>query len=65
MDVRLLKDKIQNDLDSYTVLNHYLQPYHNKGRLKAGQHISNPFLGQPQKTPSLVLSHLLKLSIKF
>ncbi len=55
MDVRILKDKIQNDLDSYAVLNHYLQPYHTKGRLKSGQHISNPFLSQPQKTPSFNL----------
>ena len=35
------------------ILNYYLKPYHDKGILKKGQLISNPFLHpEKQKTPS-------------
>ncbi|MHA7056786.1 toprim domain-containing protein [Aquimarina sp. M1] len=48
----LNKKNILSLTDSYTLLNFYLKPYHNKGLLKHGSLISNPFLSQKQKTPS-------------
>lgn len=48
----LTKENILNKIDLQDAFNHYLQPYHNKGILKQGKHISNPFLPNKQKTPS-------------
>ncbi|WP_066315508.1 toprim domain-containing protein [Aquimarina aggregata] len=48
----LNKENIINLTDSHTLLNYYLQAFHNHGILKQGKHISNPFLSQKQKTPS-------------
>lgn len=39
-------------VDSYTILTHYLRPYHNEPKLLQGVNISNPFLAERQKTPS-------------
>ncbi|WP_103866724.1 toprim domain-containing protein [Aquimarina sp. I32.4] len=51
-DTILNKENIIKLTDSQTLLNYYLQPFHNKGQLKQGQLISNPFLADKQKTPS-------------
>ena len=48
----LNKENIIARTDTYNLLNHYLKPYHKNGDLKKGQHISNPFLTEQQKTPS-------------
>ncbi|GAA3522305.1 bifunctional DNA primase/helicase [Aquimarina addita] len=48
----ITKENIIKRIDSQTLLNYYLQPYHAKGRLQQGKHISNPFLSEKQKTPS-------------
>ncbi|MFZ4706814.1 MAG: AAA family ATPase [Bacteroidales bacterium] len=49
----LSKEDILNKVSTYDILNHYLQPFHNFGsRLTEGKNISNPFLGERQKTPS-------------
>jgi len=48
----LNKENIINRTDSQRLLNYYLQRFHDKGQLKKGQHISNPFLSNKQKTPS-------------
>lgn len=49
----LSKENILRKVSSYDILNHYLQPYHNKGKLKKGQLISNPFIfPDQQQTPS-------------
>lgn len=53
MDTDILtKENILDKIELHDAFNHYLQPYHNKGILKQGKHISNPFLSQKQKTPS-------------
>lgn len=44
--------KILEKLKGDVIMNYYLAPFHNKGFLKQGQHISNPFLIREQKTPS-------------
>ncbi len=49
---QLNKENILKQKDTYELLNYYLQPYHNRGLLKQGRHISNPFLSEKQKTPS-------------
>ncbi len=46
------KENILNKIALQDVFNYYLQPYHNKGVLQKGKHISNPFLPKKQKTPS-------------
>ncbi|WP_024773009.1 toprim domain-containing protein [Aquimarina macrocephali] len=46
------KENILNKIELQDAFNYYLQPYHNKGILKQGKHISNPFLAKKQKTPS-------------
>lgn len=46
------KENILNKIELQDAFNYYLQPYHNKGILKQGKHISNPFLTKKQKTPS-------------
>lgn len=46
------KEEILVKVSSYDILNHYLQPYHNSGRLLAAKNISNPFQAEKQKTPS-------------
>jgi hypothetical protein len=46
------KEEILQKLGSYDILNHYLLPYHNQGRLIAGKNISNPFSPKKQETPS-------------
>ncbi|TSE04053.1 toprim domain-containing protein [Aquimarina algiphila] len=48
----LTKENILNKINLQDAFNHYLQTYHNRGVLKQGKHISNPFLAQKQKTPS-------------
>ena len=46
------KEEILQKVGSYDILNYYLQPHHNHGRLMAGKNISNPFLAKKQETPS-------------
>ncbi len=48
----ITKEAVLAKISSYDILNHYLQPYHNTGRLITGKNISNPFLAEKQKTPS-------------
>ncbi len=48
----LTKENVLQKIDLQDAFNHYLQPYHNRGILKQGKHISNPFLSNKQKTPS-------------
>ena len=53
MQIEILnKVNIQAKTDEYELLNYYLKPYHQNGKLKQGQNISNPFLAEKQKTPS-------------
>jgi hypothetical protein len=46
------KESILAKVSAYDILNHYLSPYHNSGRLTQGKNISNPFLPDKQNTPS-------------
>jgi len=46
------KEDLLAKVTSYDILNHYLQPYHNGGRLLAAKNISNPFQAEKQETPS-------------
>ncbi|WNJ21032.1 toprim domain-containing protein [Pontibacter sp. G13] len=46
------RQTILQHVSSYEILNHFLRPYHRKGYLRQGQHISNPFLKRQQETPS-------------
>ncbi len=46
------KEEILAKVDSYTILDNYLKPYHNFGNLPAAKNISNPFLAEKQETPS-------------
>lgn len=46
------KESILAKVSTYDILNHYLSPYHNSGRLTQGKNISNPFLPDKQNTPS-------------
>jgi KaiC/GvpD/RAD55 family RecA-like ATPase len=46
------KEDLLAKVTSYDILNHYLQPYHNSGRLLAAKNISNPFKAEKQETPS-------------
>jgi hypothetical protein len=39
-------------VSDYQILQHYLQPYHNHAELKVGVNIQNPFILDPQQTPS-------------
>ena len=49
----LTKENILSATSSFEILNHYLARYNNAGqRLIPGKLISNPFLGEKQKTPS-------------
>jgi hypothetical protein len=48
----ITKEAILAKISSYDILNHYLQPYHNTGRLMTGKNISNPFVAEKQQTPS-------------
>lgn len=48
----LTKENILLKINQQDAFNYYLQSYHNKGTLKKGKHISNPFLPEPQKSPS-------------
>ncbi|MBC7747873.1 MAG: AAA family ATPase [Methylotenera sp.] len=48
----ITKESVFENISSYDILNHYLQPYHNTGRLISGKNINNPFLAEKQKTPS-------------
>lgn len=45
-------ENILAKISSYDILDYYLKPYHNHSDLKAGQNISNPFIGEKQNTPS-------------
>lgn len=45
-----IKRKIKQD--SYSIMNKFLAPFHNKGILNRGMLISNPFIAGKQKTPS-------------
>jgi len=46
------KEDLLEKVNSYDILNYYLQPYHNNGRLLAAKNISNPFQAEKQETPS-------------
>lgn len=46
------KEDLLAKVTSYDILNNYLQPYHNSGRLLAAKNISNPFQAEKQETPS-------------
>lgn len=46
------REEILAKVSAYDILCHYLSPYHNHGKLKQGQNISNPFLAEKQATPS-------------
>jgi hypothetical protein len=46
------KESILAKVSAYDILNHYLTPYHNSGRLTQGKNINNPFLPDKQYTPS-------------
>ncbi|HRH35927.1 MAG TPA: toprim domain-containing protein, partial [Catalimonadaceae bacterium] len=46
------RDQILALVDSYTILAHYLAPYHKEPRLIQGHNISNPLLSEKQATPS-------------
>jgi len=48
----ITKEDILSKVNSYDILNHYLQGYHNQSRLTSGFSFSNPFLAGKQKTPS-------------
>ena len=48
----ITKEAILAKISSYDILNHYLQPYHNTGRLISGKNISNPFIAEKQQSPS-------------
>lgn len=48
----LSKEEILSKINSYDILNYYLLPFHNHGRLLAAKNISNPFLTDKQETPS-------------
>lgn len=53
MPMSISKEAILAKTNSYEILNHYLQPYHNKGpQLRYGVNIQNPFLSEKQETPS-------------
>lgn len=52
MNKQINKEDVLRNIDTYQVINHYLKPFHQKAILRQGQHISNPFLPEPQKTPS-------------
>lgn len=54
---KLTKENVLAQVDSYELLNYYLKPFHNYGNLKEGQHISNPFISEKQKTPSFNIYH--------
>ena len=43
---------IYGGIEDYQILQHYLSPYHNKGELKPGVNIQNPFILDKQSTPS-------------
>ncbi|HEX8549106.1 MAG TPA: hypothetical protein VF691_19220, partial [Cytophagaceae bacterium] len=53
----MLKDTILSKIDSKSILDYYLSPFHSKGSLREQQQISNPFLIERQKTPSF---HIFK-----
>lgn len=46
------REEILARVNSYTILENYLRPYHNHPKLHQGVNISNPFLSEKQKTPS-------------
>lgn len=48
----LSKEAILDEIQSYDILNHYLEPYNKNERLIQGKNFSNPFLSEKQKTPS-------------
>lgn len=50
--LKLTKENILANVDSYEILNYYLLPYHNENKLLAAKNISNPFLPEKQKSPS-------------
>ncbi len=51
------KEEILSQISSYEILNHYLQRFHNKSKLRQGENISNPFLNSMQATPSFNIFH--------
>jgi len=53
----LTKENVLAKVDSSDLLNYYLKPFHSKNDLKQGEHISNPFLNEVQKTPSFNIYH--------
>lgn len=44
--------KVKALQESYFLINKILAPFHQKGSLRQGEKISNPFLSKRQKTPS-------------
>lgn len=46
------KEDLLAKVSSYDILDYYLKPYHNSGRLLAAKNISNPFQAEKQETPS-------------
>lgn len=46
------KEHILSKVDSYDILNHYLQPFYGKGNLQSGKNFSNPLISTKQETPS-------------
>ena len=48
----ITKDAILSKIDSYDILDKYLQPHHNLPNLRHGSNIQNPFVGHKQETPS-------------
>ena len=51
------KEEILSQISSYEILNHYLQRFHNKSKLRQGENISNPFINSKQATPSFNIFH--------
>ncbi|TRT87758.1 MAG: hypothetical protein EWV82_03735 [Microcystis aeruginosa Ma_AC_P_19900807_S299] len=64
-DFTELLEKLFDDDTDYYVMNFYLKKYHNSPVLKQGVHISNPFLGEKQKTPSFNLFKYKKEKWKY
>lgn len=46
------KEHILSKVNSYEILNHYLQPFYGKGDLISGKNFSNPLISVKQETPS-------------
>ncbi len=49
------KTELLAKVDSYTILNHYLAPYHKEERVRQGVNFQNPLIDYEQDTPSFNL----------